>query len=105
MNDWIAGGAILGVIGACWEHIKVVFGKIYSLFIVTVTLDSNELQRAVAIYCWHNLWRSPYGERRYGSYHLYARTHERYINIVHEKIGSDPIVFWKGWRPLFSGRC
>ncbi len=103
MNSWIAGGAMIGILGACWEHIKVVFSKVYSLFIVTVKLDGNEIQRAVALYCWNNLWRSPYGERCYGSYHLYARRYERYVNVVNEKIGNDPIIFWSKWRPLLLG--
>lgn len=100
----LVGGAVgLGVITAFWDKIKLVFSKIASLFIVRVHVEGHAAQ-AISLYCWSNLKRSPFGERRYAADTEYVRSLRRYQKIGYEEIGKDPIIFWNGWRPLLLGQ-
>lgn len=100
LNPWLAGGALLGVVAACWSRLKLLLSRFLSLFIVRARLD-GELGNALATYCWHHFRRSPFGERRYDSSKHYVRPVERYQTVGYEIVGTDPVVFWIGWRPLF----
>ena len=89
---WVTGAALFGVVAASWDRVKWVLSRITSMFIVNMQLE-RELARAIALYCWKNFRRSPFGARRYSSFHEYVRTIHRNQVVAFETIGQDPIVF------------
>lgn len=100
----LVGGAVgIGVLGVFWEKIKFVFSKLLSLFIVRIHVEEHAA-RAICLYCWSKMKRSPFGERRYGASTEYVRSIKRYQKIGYEQIGNDPVIFWDGWKPLVIGQ-
>lgn len=101
-GTWLGGAAIFGVLAASWAKIKWALSRISSLFIVRLQLE-RELARAIALYCWRRMRRSPFGSRRYSSFYEYVRPIHRNQVVAFETIGQDPIVFWRGIFPLLLG--
>lgn len=99
---WLGGAAIFGAVAASWDKIKWMIGRVMSLFVVHLQLE-RELARAITLYCWRNMRRGPFGSRRYSSFHEYVRPIKRNQVVAFEAIGKDPVVFWKGLRPLMLG--
>jgi len=98
----LGGAAAVGFLGAFWSKIKMIFSRIISLFIVSVKVN-NKAATAVAIYCWENMKRSPFGNRCYSSKNDYIRPLKRYQHFAYEYFGKDPVLFWQGWRVLLLG--
>lgn len=97
------GAAVTGLIVACWSKIKMLLSRMVSYVFVTVSLES-ELSIAISLYCWENLKRSPFGNRTYDADRTHVRPLRRRQVIAFETIGKEPVVFWKGWRPIFLGQ-
>ena len=100
----VGAGVGVGLITAFWSHVKMALARAASLFVVQVSVD-RDLADAIAILCWSKMSRSPFGARSYSSQHEYVRSLKRYQNVAYETIGSDPILFWRGWRPLLLGKA
>lgn len=104
-NTTIFGGAaIIGIMTAFWSKARALLYRCLSLFIVHVRIEGRYACKGIAMYCWQNFRRSPFGERRYRTISDYVQPLERYVQIGYECIGSDPILFWDGWRPLLLGQ-
>ncbi len=99
---WLGGAAIIGTLAVFWEKVKWVINRVTSLFVVRIQLE-RELARAIALYCWKTMRRGRFGSRTYASFHEFVRTIHRNQVVAFESIGSDPIVFWKGWLPMLLG--
>ncbi|MBV8781318.1 MAG: ATP-binding protein [Phycisphaerae bacterium] len=94
------GSAILfGLITAAWGKIKQVFARAASVVIVNVTVQGSAAN-ALQSKCWTEFRRSPFGSRRYESSPTWVRPLLRIQIVAFEKLGADPILFWKGWRPI-----
>jgi hypothetical protein len=100
--EWVGLSALFGLIVGFWNHIREWLTRLRSYVIVTVVLD-GELARAVSLYCWTKLRRSPFGDRRYAGIVCYVRPVKKYLAVAFEQIGGDRLVFWKGWKPLLYG--
>ena len=94
---WLAIGG--GFLLTCWSYIRSFLWRIISHFVIRAKLEISAGD-ALLLYCWRNLKRSPFGERRYQTFRNFVRPLQRYQVIGFEKLGGDFIVFWKGWRPL-----
>lgn len=101
---WLTGAAIFAALAASWAKIKWLIGRVTSLFVVRIQLE-RELARAIALYCWKRLRRSPFGARRYSCFHEFVRPEHRNQIVGFETIGNDPIVFWKGLWPMLLGNA
>jgi len=97
--NFLAGGAILGLLAGCWDKIKAVAWKIVSLFIQQVEIPSEAAHEAVIAYLLKHYQRSRYYERMYGATYEHQRD-GRYGLIPYEQFGARSIVFWNGWRPF-----
>lgn len=102
-NHLIGGAVGIGLITAFWNKIKFIGSRLFSLLVVRVHVESH-VAKALSLYCWTKMRRSPFGERRYNSETEFVRTLRRYQKIAFEEIGKDPIIFWNGWKPLLIGQ-
>jgi hypothetical protein len=98
-NEWLGGAALLGLLAACWSQIRMLFWRVLGRVIVRVRVE-GEAGQALMYYCWRHFKRSPFGERRYSAFPSFVRPTGRVLTVGYEHVGSDPIVFWRGWRPL-----
>ena len=102
MDKLLTSAALIGILTACWAKIKMFLSRLWSIVIVSVKIEGTAAT-AVKAYCWKHFKRSPFGERVYGSDNAWVRPISRLQQIGYEKMGSDPIIFWKGWRPMLVG--
>lgn len=93
---WLIGG---GLLAGCWNYIKTFCWRIASMFIVRARLEAFAGD-ALLLYCWRNMKRSPFGERRYSTIQGFVRPVARYLTVGYEKLSTDSTVFWSGWIPL-----
>jgi hypothetical protein len=97
------GAAIFGVIASGWQYVKMVFTKISSIIIISAEIQ-GDLSESLSLYFWRKCRRSPFGRRDYRSFDVYIRKNQRRGAVAVEEIGKDPIIFWKGLRPILFGK-
>ena len=101
MNIWnyLAGGAVLGVIAGCWNKIKEWLWRFFSLFIQRVEIDSEWAHNALVGYLIANYRRSRIYDHVYGACREYY-CDGRYGLVPYEVFGLRSVVFWNGWWPF-----
>ncbi len=97
--NWLAGGAILGLLAGFWDKIKAIGWKVISLFVQRVEIPSEPAHDAMVAYLIKHFQRSRYYERMYGANYEHQRD-GRYGLVPYEQFGSRSIVFWHNWRPF-----
>lgn len=98
-NQLLAGGFVVGLVAAFWSKLKGLAARLTSYLVVRFEAE-HDVSKAVLFYAWKNFKRSPYGRRRYRSFHEFVRPNRRYESVGFETVGDAPLVFWKGWRPF-----
>lgn len=97
--NFMAGGAILGVVASCWDKIKAFAWRIANLFVQQVEIPSEAMHEAVIAYLVAHYARSRWYDRMYGATYEYQRD-GRYGLIPYEIFGNRNVVFWNGWFPF-----
>lgn len=97
--NWVAGGALLGLLAACWDKIKAAAWKLISLFIQQVEIPAEAAHHAVVSHLIKHYRRSRFYDRMYGATYEHQRD-GRYGLVPYELFGSRSVVFWKGWWPF-----
>ncbi len=99
LSHWLAAGAVLGVVAACWTKIKVVCWRLMSLFLQQVAIQDESTQSALVDFLIANFKHSRYYDKLYGA----ANEHTvdgKYGLVPFEVIGKRSILFWRGWFPF-----
>ena len=97
--NYLAGGAALGVIAACWDRVKGACWKVASLFIQRIEIEEYSAHDAIVSYLVTHFRRSRFYDHVYGSEHTHQRDGS-YGLVPYEHFGLRSIVFWDGWRPF-----
>jgi hypothetical protein len=97
--NYLAGGAALGVVAACWERIKGALWKIVSFFIQRVEIEEDSAHDALVAYLVTHFRRSRFYDHIYGSDHAMQRDGSFGL-VPYEHFGLRNMVFWNGWRPF-----
>jgi hypothetical protein len=102
MNPWnfLAGGAILGLLAGVWDKVKAVAWRLVSLFIQQAEIPTEEAHEAVIAYLIATYRRSRIYDRMYGATFEHTRD-GRYGLIPYEVFGHRTIIFWNRWVPFF----
>jgi hypothetical protein len=95
----LGSAIILGLATAAWGKIKQILARAASLFIVSASVQGGAAA-AVQAKCWSEFRRSPFGSRRYESCQSWVRPLARFQVVGFEKLGTDPVLFWNGLRPI-----
>jgi len=103
-EQWLGGAALVGVLAAFWNKIKVLTWRLANLLIVRARVE-GDVGTALGYYCWSELKRSPFGEKRYCSINEFVQPVDRYQVVGYESVGTDPIIFWRGWRPILLNQA
>jgi DNA polymerase III delta prime subunit len=97
--NWLAGGAVVGLLAGCWDKIKAIAWRGVSLFIQQVEIPCDAAHHAIVGYLIRNYRRSSFYDRMYGAAHEHHQN-GRYGLVPYERFGSRSIVFWNGWWPF-----
>ncbi len=101
-TNLLFGGALLGVLAACWEQIKSFAWRIANLFIRRIEIPSEAAHQAIISHLIANYSRYGNYDRLYGADYEHMRD-GRYGLVAYEQFGNRTMVFWNGWFPfLFS---
>jgi hypothetical protein len=95
----LGSAIIFGLVTAAWGKIKQILARTASIFVVTATVQGGAAS-AVQAKCWSEFRRSPFGSRKYESFQSWVRPLGRFQFVGFERLGTDPVLFWKGLRPL-----
>jgi hypothetical protein len=99
LNGLFGGAVVIGFLAAFWTRIKALAHRAMSLLVVRARIE-RESGLAVTQFCWTRMKRSPFGDRRFSSIRIYVQPLERVMSVAFEMVGTDPAVFWLGWRPV-----
>ncbi len=105
-NAWnfVAGGAVLGVIASMWDKIKAIGWRVCNLFVQRIEVPTQAAHEAVTAYLIARYRRSRNYDRMYGASWEFQRD-GRYGLIPYEQFGNRTLILWNGWFPfLFSNQ-
>src|SRR4051812_19788192 len=98
-SHWLAGGAVLGVVTACWAKIKTVLWRLFNLFIQQAEIHDETAQSALIDHLARNYRRSRTYDKVYGAANEHT-TDGKFGLVPFEILGKRGVVFWKGWVPF-----
>jgi len=101
---WLASaGAIFALVAATWRQCLGILQRIADLVVCRVIVkDSAAL--AVMSFVWERGKRSPFGIRFFGGSKTYVHPNRRIEVVGYESITSDPVLLWRGCRPVIVAR-
>jgi len=101
-NGWnfVAGGAVLGVIASTWSKIKGYAWRVIALLVQRVEIPTESAHEALVAYLIARYRRSRSYDKMYGASWEFQRD-GRYGLIPYEQFGSRTMTFWNGWVPFF----
>jgi len=102
--NFIAGGAVLGMVAGMWDKIKAVAWRVANLFVQRIEIPTSPAHDAVTAYLIANFVRSRSYDRMYGATWEYQRD-GRYGLVPYEQFGFRTLILWNGWFPfLFTNQ-
>lgn len=102
VKNLVFGGAALGVLAACWEHVKSFAWRIVGLVIRRVEIPSESAHQALISYLVTHYKRYKNYDSMYGADYEHQRD-GRYGLVPFEQFGNRSVIFWNGmWPFLFS---
>lgn len=102
MGSYFGLAALGSLVAACWSYVRSFWTWVGDFFIVRVHV-SGLMAKAMSIYCWQKMNRSPFGERAFGGANSYVRPVRKIQAVGYEWCGRSAALFWHGWRPLWIG--
>src|SRR5262245_12802385 len=98
-SHWLATGAVVGLVAACWAKIKAVCWRFVCLFLQQVEIQDEPTQTALVDYLIRNYRHSRYYDKLYGSFNEHT-TDGKYGLVPFELLGKRSILFWNGCFPF-----
>jgi ATPase family associated with various cellular activities (AAA) len=98
--EWLAGGALLGVLTSCWGYIKSVSWRVLSILIQRAECKDTLLIPLIIGYLRENYKQSSVYDRVYHANWEYLRGKNRKAVVTYEIFGNQFMVFWIKWFPL-----
>lgn len=93
------GGAALGVLVACWEHVKRLSWRLVGLLVRRVEIPSEAAHQALIAHLVSHYRRYRNYDSMYGADFEHYRD-GRYGLVPYEQFGNRNVVFWNGWWPF-----
>src|SRR5262249_15081424 len=99
LRNLALGGAVVGVLTACWDYVKSFAWRLVGLFIRRIEIPSEAAHQALIAYLVanHKRWRNY--DPMYGADFEHMRD-GRYGLVPYEQFGNRSVVFWNGWSPF-----
>src|SRR6185369_8957851 len=99
LTTLVGGGAVVGILIAAWDYVKVYLSKIYSLFFVRITLNDHS-RKALLIWLTYNCKRARLTNRAFGAFTNFVKPINKNQMILYEDISTEPTIYRKGKIPF-----
>src|SRR5262249_31862306 len=99
LRNLLFGGAALGVLAACWQHLKSFAWRIARLVIRPGEIPSEAAHQAFISYLVTHYRRYRNYDSMFGADYEHHRD-GRYGLVPYELFGNRTVVFWNGWWPF-----
>jgi hypothetical protein len=99
-GNFLAGGAILGVLASMWQQIRFVALRLIGMLWVTIELSPQTEMLVLRALC-DKYKLSRIYTRHYQSDTLYDYADQQYVTVVYEYLGKHPLVFYNGLLPIY----
>src|SRR5262245_45717043 len=99
LRNLVFGGAFLGVLAACWQHLKSFSWRIIGLLVRRIEVPSEAAHQALISYLVAHYKRYRNYDCMYGADFEHHRD-GRYGLVPYEVFGNRSVVFWNGWWPF-----
>lgn len=93
------GAAVVGILAAGWDKLKLYLSKLYSLIFVCIQTEGS-LSLALTELLMKEFKCSPVGKKKYSGINEYVRPIERAQLVGFEQIPEEPTIWWRGFRPI-----
>jgi len=98
--NFLAGGAVLGVIASLWTYLKGFVWRAIGLLVRRVEIPTESAHEALTAFLIAHYKRSGNYDHVFGASWDYQRD-GRYGLIPYEMFGNRALIFWNGWFPFF----
>lgn len=102
MNNYFNFAAISSVAIMVWGYLSGFATRIRSFFIINVKLNGYA-KDAFFHMLWKDFTRSKFGDRCFGGFSQHVIDLKKVQKIGYEDIPMQPLLYWKGWRPILIG--
>ena len=99
LRNLLFGGAAVGVLAACWEHVKGFGWRIIGLLVRRVEIPSEAAHQALISHLVQHYPRYRNYDSMFGADYEHHRN-GRYGLVAYEQFGNRSLVFWNGWWPF-----
>src|SRR3990167_2279868 len=97
---WLAGGAVVGVLAACWNYVRSIAWKAAGLLIQRVEFIDTRYSEVLLGHALKHYKLSPTYDRVYDAAYTIIRN-DRYGCVPYELYGRNSLIFWSGWWAVF----
>lgn len=98
-RNFLAGGAVLGLLAGFWGKIKEILWRLLNLLVQQIEIHSEEAHDTLIAHLVATFPRWRLYDRVYGAAREYYRD-GRYGLVPYERFGLRSVVFWNGWWPF-----
>ncbi|MFM7149736.1 MAG: hypothetical protein ACKO23_07830, partial [Gemmataceae bacterium] len=98
-RNLVFGGAALGVLATCWEHVKSFAWRLTGVLIRRMEISSEAAHQALISHLVKNYPRYRNYDCMYGADYEHQRD-GRYALVGYELFGNRTLIFWNGWFPF-----
>ena len=102
--NFLAGGALVGLLASCWGYIKSFAWKLVSTLVQRVEIPDSDLCRTLVGHLINHYPRSQIYDRVYASAYEHIKAGEHTGEVPYEWFGQRSLIFWEGWVPFIVNR-
>lgn len=96
----VGGSAIVAILVAGWDYVKMYLSKIYGMFIVRITFDETTLRQASTVWSFKKLKRMNISIRNFIGWTDFVKPVGKNQFVVFEAPSSEPSICWYGKIPV-----
>jgi hypothetical protein len=90
----VGGGAIAGILYACWNYVKIYLMKIYNLFFITVSLEDEQLRIAGVYWLIKNCRQLSKADKHLIMNNNFIKPINKNGIVAYETLPSNPSVYF-----------
>lgn len=96
----IGGGAVVALLVAGWDYVKMYLSKIYGMFIVRISFEDATLKQAAAVWSFKKLKRMNISIRNFTGWTDFIKPVGKNQFVAFETPSQEPSVCWYGKTPV-----
>lgn len=90
----VGGGAIAGILYACWNHIKIYLMKIYNLFFITINFNDEQIKLASVYWILKNCKQLSKADKHLVVNNNFIKPINKNGMVVYETLPTSPSIYF-----------